>query len=109
MDIGYDAAQYFDEAVIFGDGSPEVRLLRVAQGFPLIPDIFPAEPGLAGVFEEEAPNRASFGAGVQGHGKSFFLPICREYIVFRSGLQNVADKRAGLKRGGEMIAPHPPN
>jgi hypothetical protein len=61
MDIGYEAAQDVDEAVEFRDGSPEVRLLRVAQGFPLSSDVVLAEPGLAGVLEEKALDRGDFG------------------------------------------------
>jgi hypothetical protein len=86
MDIGYEAAQDIDEAVVFRRGSPEIRLLRVAQGFPLIPDIFLAEPGLAGVLEEKTLDRGDFGQGAKGHVRSLF----HEYTVFESGLQRSA-------------------
>jgi hypothetical protein len=70
MDIGYEAAQDVGEAVVFGGGSPEVRLLHVAQGFPLSSDVVLVVPGLPRMFEEKALDRSDFGQGAKGHIRS---------------------------------------
>jgi hypothetical protein len=88
MDIGYEAAQDVGEAVVFGDSSPEVRLLRVAQGFPLSSDVVLVVPGFPRMFEEKALDRSDFGQGAKGHVRSLF----HEYTVFSSGLQRSGDR-----------------
>jgi hypothetical protein len=73
-DIGNGSPEDLHEPVVLVAGPDEIRLGRIAQGPPLPPHVLPAAPGLAGMLEEEAPDRGDFGRADEFHERILAAP-----------------------------------